>query len=78
MVLLKDGLELELLRKSSPLASDGKDTVILKNERRSVTFCCTVNVHTVNYQTIHIRTTKGGFEFHYILPSTYLRSIESP
>ena len=53
MVLLKDGLELELLRKSSPLASDGKDTVILKNERRSVTFCCTVNVHTVNYLTIY-------------------------
>ena len=53
MVLLKDGLELELLRKSSPLASDGKDTVILKNERRSVTFCCTVNVHTVSYLTIY-------------------------
>ena len=78
MVLLKDGLELELLRKSSPLASDGKDTVILKNESRSVTFCCTVNVHTDGKLPNYIRTTKGGFEFHYILPSTYLRSIESP
>ena len=43
-------LGLELLRKSSPLAATGKETVMSSwKTRREVLLFCTFNVHTVNY-----------------------------
>ena len=42
-------LGLELLRKSSPLAATGKETVMSSwKTRRQVLLFCTFNVHTVN------------------------------